>query len=348
MAVSLGKLALALTQAGYEVKANLLFTQAREVIQTINSSHGKVWSLGSLAISLTQAGYETLAGIALAEAKEAVNENGARCLVKLMAHCRRFADAREVAEMIQDEKQKLWALNELAEELAQFKQFPEAEKVAQEIRDCFLQAGAFTKIAKAMGNAKLIENARFFFAIAEAIIPIIEDLSQRAIVIIELAKAMVNAGVNDGNRIFSEASKTIQAIERTIDRDCVLMEYVDGHPELDLGIEVGAISWEDERKQKQNLDKLVAETAQAQRFSEALTKYSEISIPTYSSELDEFLVTLGSWASAFDRVETRLSLIALQEQFVLPVGYIRAGRVYTKLSCNCQPQLSAFMLLCRG
>ena len=102
------------------------------------------------------------------------------------------------------------------------------------------------------------------------------------------------------------------------------MEYVDGHPDLEIGIEVSLSSWEDERNQKQDLENLAFELANEQNFSEALNIFLKRPILSYSLELEEFLTTLGSWASAFDKAELRLCLLLLQEAINI-VGWVHSG-----------------------
>ena len=313
LVVTLSKLALALSQAGYEEEANRLFTKAKEVIQVVNQKHEKEWALCNLAESLFQAGYAPLADKVLADLKEIAKKSEKRSLVKVMARCKHFTDAREVVEMIQDEKQKFWALSELAEEIAKFKQFEEAESVAQSITSSFPRASALISIAEAMIGSELIEDAVKMFAKAEEAILKVENYTNRAIALIKLTKVMLKSELSDVCKLFPKVREAIEKINERTDRDYVLMEYVDGHPELEIGIEVGTASWEDEQNQKQALEKLALELADNQRFPEALSTFSQRPRLTYSSELEEFIITLGAWASAFDKMEPRLSLAVLRE-----------------------------------
>ncbi|HEY9796022.1 MAG TPA: hypothetical protein V6D30_10305 [Leptolyngbyaceae cyanobacterium] len=295
------------------------FLEAQRIARAIPKADWKrVDALGSIAIALVRAGDRVNAKSILAEAREVAESIedstwkawALRALVTALTQIKHFVEAEEMAQAIADAEQRAWTLKELAIASAQREYFIEAGKVAGTISSGIERAGIFLSLAEALIQAGEHTEANEFFAAAENA-AWDEEPRYRESTLKELA--IVNAQVGR----FTESRRIIKSMEYFRERDEALMILARGLTQAehfkDAKQAIQAI--EEEEKRRWALGFLAIALARQQHFSKALQELG-------SQNLDDFVHILASCSPIFEQLEARLSVSALEE-VVRIVGWVR-------------------------
>ncbi|MBD2232596.1 NB-ARC domain-containing protein [Phormidium tenue] len=317
LAITLSRIAASLVENDYLAEADLFFNKSMQIIQSVTQEHKKMWGLGRIAISLTRANYKELANQVFSEIRK-ISEAGEHKwdLVKVFAQCGFVEDAKSLIEAVEDDDFRNRLLTELIEELAKIKDFDNAKSLIDLVGDCHHKAMAFIKLTNEMIDDEPIEEMYLFLStIRDCIIPGIEKPIDKSMALVELAKTMMKLDFCEGEMddVFFEVRSAIDQIEDESDKEYLFEEYVDGHTELKLGLDISPFSWQNEVKQNKKVTQEALELAFSQKFSEALSTFSRRPALTHSSAIEDFLEELGSWIPAFDKAKPQLSLAILRE-----------------------------------
>jgi hypothetical protein len=338
LAITLGKIAASLVENGYTFEADLLFNKSMEIIQSVTQEHKKIWGLGRIAISLTHANYKKLSNQVFSEIRK-ISKNGTYAwdLIRVFAQCGLVDEAKDVIEAVEDKNYRNRLLSELIEELAKKQSFTDAICLMNLVDDYFYKALSSINLANEMINHEPLEDICLMLHSIRDYILAIQKPLDKSIALVELSKTVIRLDLceDEINDLFFEIRNTIDKIEDEADKEYLFSEYIDGHPELNLGVEISPRSWKDERIQNKRAEQQALDFALNQNFSEALSTFSRRPALTYSSALDDFLEVMSSWIPGFDKVEPRLSLAILRECIRIS-GWTSAGweDVYCLIQCS--------------
>jgi tetratricopeptide (TPR) repeat protein len=294
------------------------FVEAQRIARVIPKTDWKrVDALGSIAVALVHAGDGANAKLLLAEAREVAESIedstwkawALRALVTALTQIKHFVEAEEMAQAIADAEQRAWTLKELAIASAQSEHFIEAGKAAEAISS-IQRVGIFLSLAQALIQIGRHIEANEFFAAAENA-AWDEEPRYRESALKELA--IVNAQVGR----FTESRRIIKSMEYFRERDEALMILARGLTQAehfkDAKQAIQAI--EEEEKRRWALGFLAIALARQQHFSQALHELG-------SQNLDDFVHILASCSPIFEQLEAGLSVSALEE-VVRIVGWVR-------------------------
>ena len=138
--------------------------------------------------------------------------------VAKIAKAGQFDRAIQAAQKIEDASDRSWALAEIAKAMAEAGQFDRALQVAQKIEDASARSLALWEIAEAMAKVGQFDRA---LQIAQKI----GDASARSLALAEIAEAMAEARqTKRANQVFQLALQAAQKIEDALDRSWALVE----------------------------------------------------------------------------------------------------------------------------
>jgi hypothetical protein len=310
---------LALDELAKALANSKQFVEAQRIARAIPKTDWKrVDALGSVAVALVRAGDGANAKLLLAEAREVAESIedstwkawALRALVTALTQIKHFVEAEEIAQAIADAEQRAWTMKELAIASAQPEHFIEAGKVAETISSGIQRVGIFLSLAQALIQIGRHTEANEFFAATENAARD-EEPRYRAFILKDLA--MVNAQVGR----FAESMRIIGIIEDSRKRDEALMTLARGLAQAehfrDAKQAIQAI--EEEQKRRWALGSLAIALARQQHFSKALQELG-------SQTLDDFVHILASCSPIFEQLEAGLSVSALKE-VVRIVGWVR-------------------------
>ncbi|MBD1898909.1 NACHT domain-containing protein [Trichocoleus sp. DQ-A3] len=295
------------------------FVEAQRITRAIPKTDWKrVDALGSVVVALVRAGDRANAKLLLAEARkvaESIEDStwkawALRALVTALTQIKHFVEAEEIAQAIADAEQRAWSLKELAIASAQPKHFIEAGKAAEAISSGIWRTGIFLSLAEALIQiGRHLEANEFFAAAQNAAWD--EEPRYRESALKELA--IVNAQVG----CFTESRRIIKSMEYFRERDEALMTLARGLAQAqqfrDAKQAIQTI--EEEKKRRWALGSLAIALAQQQHFSEALQEIR-------SQTLDEFIHILARCSPIFEQLEPGISLSAFKEVMRI-VGWVR-------------------------
>lgn len=226
----LSQLSTALAHAGYEGKARIAVTQARNIIQTIKDNQIKAKAIIYLAKALAQEGYKEEAKKIFYEArnilhqiednKEQVNLLKQLGLTLSLAGYKSeskliFDKAKNVLKLIEDNEHPEIDFSDIGNALAQAGFFPEVMEVFEEIQETHLKVGVIRELATALANAGEESKAIAVFADAEILAQAIEDNFWQALELNDLAAALIQAGYKEKAMVILE--KTEVAVKKIED-----------------------------------------------------------------------------------------------------------------------------------
>jgi RPA family protein len=312
------KRTLALSELAKALANSEQFVEAQRIAQAIPKTDWKrVDALGSLVVALVRAGDRANAELLLAEAREVAESIedstwkawALRALVTALTQTKHFVEAEEMAQAIADAEQRAWAMQKLAIASAQPKHFIEAGKAAEAISS-IQRVGIFLSLAQALIQiGRHIEANQFFAAAENAAWD--EEPRYRESALKELA--IVNAQVGR----FAESMRIIGIIEDSRKRDEALMTLARGLAQAEhfRDAKQATQAIEEEEKRRWALGSLAIALARQQHFSKALQELG-------SQTLDDFVHILASCSPIFEQLEAGLSVSALEEE-VRIVGWVR-------------------------
>ena len=293
--------------------------EAQRIARAIPKTNWKqVDALGSVVVALVRAGDRANAKSLLAEARqvaESIEDStwkawALRALVTALTQIKHFVEAEEIAQAIADAEQRAWTLRELAIASAQPKHFIEAGKAAEAISSSIPRAGIFFSLAEALIQIERHTEANEFFAAAENA-AWDEEPRYRAFILKDLA--IVNAQVGR----FAESMRIIGIIEDSRKRDEALVTLARGLAQAQQFRDAKQVTRaiEEEEKRRWALGSLALALARQQHFSQALQELG-------SQNLDDFVHIVASCSAIFEQLEAGLSVSALEE-VVRIVGWVR-------------------------
>jgi len=238
-----------------------------------------------------------------------------------LAQARRFSEAQEVISMLPlANPYRVKALSALAVALEQDGQTLEADRVFQNIQE-FAHKPMTSSSSYAPPQSTLVQAlaqvGRFTQAMENTLY--IKDDLEKAQALSAVAAALTNAGLKaEANRIFMEAKAATYAVKSYGRRKSAVWTFAAalsqaGHFDL-AKKEVQALI-DDNLHRREGLSGLAAPMANIGRFAEAFTTLG-------LQRLDNFLYDLTEWASAFEKVQPRLSLEVMREA-VRIAGWVR-------------------------
>jgi len=286
-------MAAVLAIAGYEAQAKAIFVKLEEVAITTKNDYEKVEKLRALAVALAQAGH--------------------------------FKKAEEIIDIISlAEEEQLKALSLLAVALENKGQKAEADRVFTKAnrlaQKCIKNAentADISCIPMSVLVTALAEARRF--KEAEETAHSIEDDLEKAKALSAVAATLANAGYRaDSDKMFVKAREATYAVEDGSRREfalCALAAALSQAGYFSKAEKLIQTIHDDLYPLLVGLNRLATPFAKAGRFSEAFTTLGW-------QRLDRFLCNLTEWASAFEKVESGLSVAVLREA-VRIAGWVR-------------------------
>jgi tetratricopeptide (TPR) repeat protein len=238
----LSQFSTALAHAGYEVKARIAITQARNIIQTIKDNQIKAKAISYLAKALAQEGCKEEAKEIFYEARNILhqieNKKEQVNLLKQLGLTLSLADykseakiffnkAKYVLKFIEDNEHPEIDLSGIGDALAQAGFFPEVMEIFEVIQEPDLQVGVIIDLATALANTGEEKKAITAFADAEILSQAIEDNFQQAWQLNDLAAALIEAGYKDKAMVILEkAEVAVKKVESQASQHLVLSELI--------------------------------------------------------------------------------------------------------------------------
>jgi hypothetical protein len=238
----LSQLSTALAHAGYEGKAKIAVTQARNIIQTIKENQIQAKAISYLAKALAQEGCKEESQEIFDEArkilhkiennKEQVNLLKQLGLTLSLAGYKSeakvvFNKAKYVLKLIEDNEQREIDLSGIGDALGQAGFFPETMEVFEEIQETDLQVGMIIELATALANTGEENKAIAVFADAEILAQAIEDSFWQALKLNDLAAALIETGYKDkAMAILEKAEVAVKKVEDGALQPSVLSELI--------------------------------------------------------------------------------------------------------------------------
>lgn len=205
---AMSELAIGLAQAGQ-------FTKAEEIAAVIEDGQLRAKALGQLAVALAQAERRDRASLVFTEVKNITQTVGGgllpvsqvlKTLVKALAQTGDFSEAEKIASDIQEHAPRAEALSEVAAALAQAGHFTEAEKIIWKVEKDWLRAWALKILATELARTKLELEASAAFAKARQEAENIREDWRQSKALSELATALVQAGCEvEASKVFDKA-----------------------------------------------------------------------------------------------------------------------------------------------
>jgi tetratricopeptide (TPR) repeat protein len=206
-ALALNNIAIALIQAGQQLKAIALLLKAGEIARNSKSNT----ALRQVARSLAEVGQfieaeQAALAISFLESRsEALRE-----LVVALVQTEQFTEAERVARSIESINSRTWALKELINALVQAGQFTQAEQLARSIEVARSRALALKWLASALAKAGR-------FTDAEQVAQSIEDTKIQSETVTDLVQIRQTVEVEEGLTASSKVAQNIKLEERQSD-----------------------------------------------------------------------------------------------------------------------------------
>ncbi|MGI2902100.1 NB-ARC domain-containing protein [Tolypothrix sp. VBCCA 56010] len=326
-AEALSALANTLAQVGQIKGAIEIFTEAREAA-SITKDRSAVAAMGNLAVVMEKAGYQAQAKAIFTTIRKTASNSDEHEQVDIWATLAialiqggHFSEVQEVLQMIPPANPfRVKALSALAVALEQGGQTLEADKVFQDIQEFAHKPMTINSIDAPPQSilVKALAQVGHFNQAMENMLYIEDDL-EKAQALCAVAVALTNAGLKaEANRIFIEAKAATYAVESYGRRESAIWTFAAalsqaGH--FELAKKEVQLLIDNNFHRREGLSGLAAPMANIGRFVEAFTTLG-------LQSLDKFLYDLSEWASAFEKVQPRLSLEIMREAIRI-AGWVR-------------------------
>ena len=326
-AKALSTLANTLADVGQSQEAIKIFTEAREAASITKDSQTSA-AMGNLAVVMEKAGYKAQAEAIFTKIRKTASNSDEYEQVKIwtilaiaFAQVGRFSEVQEVLQMIPPTNPfRVKVLSALAVALEQDGQKLEADRVFQNIQE-FAHKPMTISSSDAPPQSTLVKALAQVGRLNQAIentLYINDDL-EKAQALCAIAAALTNAGLEaEANRIFKEAKAATYAVESYGRRESAVWTFAAalsqvGH--FDLAKKEVQLLIDNDLHRREGLSGLAAPIANIGHFVEAFTTVG-------LQRLDKFLYDLSEWASAFEKVQPRLSLEVMREAVCI-AGWVR-------------------------
>ncbi len=351
----LSKLATVLAGAEYDDnKVDAVFREAQKAASNLKDNLDRTKALSKLAVALIQSGRN--AKLILTEVDKNIHEildtekkslvfdkeelKKSQLLIELtlnLAQAKNFCEAEKIANVIQEEIPRAEAQSKLAVELAQAQRFSEAKKIIQTIEYEPAKIMPLIKLAVALAHTEKKE-ADAIFSEAEKIALSIEDDNNiiKPLILIELVASLAQA------KKFDQATKITNLINEQWAKTIALSKMATAYALLESFPEAENVVTEAEkiaRGIENNIYYSFTMKALAKTLAQIKLFKKAFSIVGFKETSNEFLANLMEWQPAFEQFQSGLLAKIMQESiYIFGWEYQNWYEIHATLS-NTQIQL---------